>query len=132
MGKKLAMFAAVVLLLPGCATMTNRTMGGIINSWQGQPVANVEASWGQPLKVYHDGSTAVYRWTDSQREVPWKLGVETERNTPTPGASFVRGICTRELTVNASGLVTSGSFYGDNCCVAAVSGYCKSLVHSRS
>lgn len=117
-----------LLLLAGCATMTQHAMSGILDSWQGEPVAKVIDTWGQPTQKFAGIDTTMYQWTDSQRAVPWKLTPETQRNTETPGASLVHGSCTRQLIVNnASGTVQSGTFHGDNCCVAAASGYCKSL-----
>lgn len=125
MGRKVAIYAGLVLSLTGCASMTQHTMGGILESWTGEPVEKVVAQWGAPIKTLTVDDVTMYQWTDAQHD--GLLTMSTERNVEAPsGGIFLKGTCTRQLIVHA-GVVQSGTFHGDNCCVAAVAGYCKSL-----
>lgn len=130
MARKLLICSILVLFLPGCASMTQHTMGGILGSWQGEPISKVIAQWGQPTQKFAGTDTTMYQWTDSQHE--GLLTFKTERNTETPSTSLIHGSCTRQLIVeNASSTVQSGTFHGDNCCVAAAAGYCRSLKNPK-
>lgn len=130
MDRKVASFAAVALFLSGCASMTTHTMNDIIGSWQGEPVSKVVAQWGEPTQKVVGIDITMYQWTDSQHE--GLISLKTERNTDAPPSGLIKGTCTRQLVVeNASNTVQRGNFHGDNCCVAAVSGYCKSLKNPR-
>lgn len=128
MVRKITIWVALALFLPGCASMTQHAMGGILGSWQGEPVTKVVSVWGQPTQTFAGTETTMYQWTDSARLVPWKVGEDMQRNTEQPGAALIKGSCTRQLIVaNSDGTVQSGTYHGDNCCVAAAAGYCKSL-----
>jgi hypothetical protein len=126
MGRKVATSAALALLLYGCATMTKHTTNGIVNSWVGEPVEHIVEAWGVPQSEFQGAHSIVYEWGAPGATV----GVAAVRGSGVFGVRQEMS-CTRQMTVE-NGVIVSGNFHGNNCCFAAIAGYCATLANHIS
>ena len=137
MKNELLMAALIVgISLSACSSMGGERKIG--ESWQGEPIDAVVQRWGIPpgSMQLSDGST-LYEWGNSSSyTMPGHsygnvsvIGNTATFQTTTQPAIVMNGQCTRSLTADASGRIVSWAARGNDCCWAAIAGYCKSLMN---
>jgi hypothetical protein len=133
---KASTMALAIAALAGCAT-TGGTMDRIMGSWMGRPADEMVRAWGVPDRGFKTRDGTLYEWTTTQTATTRGAATTTGtisgnyidlRTTYSPPVTL-HGVCVRQVTVGAEGTVIGASWQGNNCCVMAIAGQCRSWLH---
>jgi hypothetical protein len=126
--------------LAACTSMP-QAMDSILRPWVGAPYADIVYKWGEPDRRTGkaDGST-VAEWSTAERLLiagssPTRDAATSQAtNTAAPyvPARTVNAVCVRQVSVSPAGTITDASWSGNACCVAAISGDCRSWLREAS
>jgi len=133
--KKLAV-GIVLIGLSGCAVATTENYEAILQSWIGQPVESLIASWGPPQSsaTLNNGVRILEYWYVYNRHVPGYtyMAPQTTYHQGAVGGTTYSGTSTRyiaqrvsgydvnlmcktRITINPQGLVSNWTYQGNNC-----------------
>ncbi|WP_346348606.1 hypothetical protein [Cupriavidus sp. WKF15] len=114
-------------LTSACASMENRTMQDLLDSWKGVPIDEAKAQWGPPQTVQAVPGGTAYVWQDIVPPPARPPG--TEAHDAGADASRPPGRCERRLVAGPDDAVMWGEWRGDACCVTTLVGNCGALKH---
>ena len=134
------LFATVVIVatVSGCAT---NVMNGIMGSWLGSSINEVQGQWGYPDEQREFNGQTLYIWhNDDSFTMPAQTTVNGTVNAwggfsgtaTTTGGNVVAMNCERILAVGATGLVEAYQWRGNNCPFAEVMQYKNWRKHSQN
>ncbi|MGO4333098.1 hypothetical protein AB4Z48_32210 [Cupriavidus sp. 2TAF22] len=123
----------VALALGACAGIEQSAMQRVLDSWQSAPIEQAKAQWGPPQSVQSVPGGTAYLWTE---EVPPARapgsGPRDARAPTSPEPVLVPGQCQRRLIAGPTGLVISGDWSGNACCITTVLGRCSGLARKAT
>ncbi len=130
----------LTVIVSGCSTTS--TMNKIMGSWHGEHLDAVIEQWGYPTSQANIAGRQLYYWQKTTNSViPIYTPQSGSFNVGTTSGTYrgsttsyipVSGTCVRVLEVDDKNIVKRWQWEGDDCCVMAVSGACKSWLNPRT